>query len=272
MSDSGRDNSPAIQRIRAGFTLVEMLIVVAILALLILILVPSLNQSRLLAKRVSCQANFHAIGVAACQYQSAYNEYVPICWANIEPTRPHPWKSWRVSLLPFAPGVAVFNCPGARGTGAIGEVIYTPEQLAGQDLDRTANAGSYGVLYQDSLPGYRTPTYWGEMMIGKPVWSLAFSTVPGVSWRDPANSIYVADAAMTKGPVTYPTQRYKNYGSSAILPPSEPGYSGTDATKRFADRHAGTNYLLVGGAVGTSPTKDLDAMTRGSSDCLWDTE
>ena len=267
-----RDNPPAIRRIRQGFTLLELLIVIAVLALLIAILVPSLSRSLLLAKSVSCQGNLHAIGLAAGQYQSEYGDYVPICWANIAPSYPHPWPSWRVCLLPFTSGVSIFNCPAASGTGAMGEVIYTPEQLASQDLDRTVNAGSYGILYQNSLPTFMTPTYAGVMARGHPVWSVAFSTTPGVSWRDPANSIYVADAALTKGPLTYPTQKYKDYGSSAILPPSEPGYLDTTVTRRFADRHVGTNYLLVGGAVASRATKDLDTMAGGSNGCLWGTE
>jgi prepilin-type N-terminal cleavage/methylation domain-containing protein len=272
--DTGRTRPHAIQGFPQGFTLIELLIVIAILSLLIAILLPCLSQAKRLAVRANCQGNLHAVGIAAGLYQATYRNYVPICWRNVDPSYSNPWKSWRVCLLPYAPGVSVFNCPGARGTEKMGLIIHTPEQLAGQDMDGTANAGSYGVVYQNSLPGFQTLAYNGKMNRGSACWSLAFSTVPGVAWRNPAASIYVADAAFTKGPITYPTQDYKDYGASAIWPPSNPDndYFAAGPTKRFADRHAGTNYLLVDGAVGFRPTQELDTMVAGTSDCIWDTE
>src|SRR5450756_773772 len=47
---------------RNGFTLVELLVVVSIIALLVAILLPSLTQARELARRVACAANLSAMG------------------------------------------------------------------------------------------------------------------------------------------------------------------------------------------------------------------
>ncbi|KKM99372.1 hypothetical protein LCGC14_1148500 [marine sediment metagenome] len=255
-----------------GFSLIELLVVVAIIGLLVAVLVPVLARARLLAKRVACQANLSAVGKAAAMYQSDFADYVPICWANISSARSNPWKSWRASLLPYAPGVAVFNCSAAKDTGEIGEVFHTDAEIMGHDMDDTINAGSYGVMYQDSLPSYTTPNYSGIVARGHPMWSSAFSTVPGVAWRNPAESVYVADAYLAKGPVTYPSQSYKGYGTSAIVPPSAKGYFDRGVTRRFADRHCGTNCLFVGGNVRAYVTKDLDDMVAGESDCVWSTD
>jgi prepilin-type N-terminal cleavage/methylation domain-containing protein len=254
---------------RPAFTLVELLIVVAIIGALTTMLVPSLLNARLLAKRASCQASLSAVGRAAAMYQYSYGDYVPICWANISDAYPHPWKSWRASLLPYTT-VAAFNCPAA--TGDAGELFTCAMDITGTGMDFTINAGSYGVLYQDSLPSFQAVNCYGHMARGHPVWSQAFPTTPGAAWSDPANSIYVADCYLAKGPIAYPSPPgYKGYGSSAIVPPSAAEYQGSGVTRRFADRHCGTNALFLGGYVLTYSTTDLDNMAPGNN-CVWSTE
>ena len=54
--------------VRRGFTLIEILVVVAIIALLIAILLPSLNQVRWQAKQVACLANLHDLGRSFVMY------------------------------------------------------------------------------------------------------------------------------------------------------------------------------------------------------------
>jgi type II secretory pathway pseudopilin PulG len=51
-----------------GFSLVEMIIVVGLLALLVSILLPSLGAAKEGARRVQCQARQRNIGIALHQY------------------------------------------------------------------------------------------------------------------------------------------------------------------------------------------------------------
>ena len=62
---------------RSGFTLVELLVVISIIALLISILLPSLKKARDSAKAVKCAANQKAVGTAVSTYLAEYNGVFP---------------------------------------------------------------------------------------------------------------------------------------------------------------------------------------------------
>lgn len=68
---------------RRGFTLIEVLVVVAIIALLIALLLPSLQKARWTAKLVACQANMHDLGGAMTMYTNVYHEYYPWVYEDL---------------------------------------------------------------------------------------------------------------------------------------------------------------------------------------------
>ncbi len=59
---------------RGAFTLVELLVVVAIIALLLSILLPALNRARQLAVGVKCMSNMRQVGLLAQTYATEHNQ------------------------------------------------------------------------------------------------------------------------------------------------------------------------------------------------------
>ena len=65
-------------KLRKGFTLVELLVVISIIALLVSILLPALNKARNQAKLVMCAANLKQIGHLVSVYQADHEGAVPV--------------------------------------------------------------------------------------------------------------------------------------------------------------------------------------------------
>lgn len=97
---------------RAGFTLVELLTVVAIIAVLAAILFPVFARARENARRASCQSNLKQIGLAAMQYASDYDGSLPpaVIIPGLNPADPKT-QSFVDILQPYVKNLQIFVCP-----------------------------------------------------------------------------------------------------------------------------------------------------------------
>ena len=101
---------------RIGFTLVELLVVVAIIGILIGMLLPAVQSVREAARRTSCLNNLRQLGLSLHNYESAFGEMPP---QRTGPTfsigsqisnqfgASSEFQSWTVSLLPYFEQVGI---------------------------------------------------------------------------------------------------------------------------------------------------------------------
>ena len=61
---------------KRGFTLMELLVVISIIALLMAILVPALNKAKVQARTVVCKTRLHHWGTMMVMYSSDYRGYL----------------------------------------------------------------------------------------------------------------------------------------------------------------------------------------------------
>ena len=198
-------------RTARGFTLVELLIVVGVIALLIGILIPAVAKAREYSRRVGCLANLHAFATALYTYAENYSDHLP----NGNP--PGVWTDSAGAtqvLVDFAaiymPTPISFHCPtdtdpvpmaittadysvpdSARVSYEFYSVWWAPEfgptvrQLDGRaplmwDLDSAANTspiknhqGGGNVLYADGHADWQGVKDWED-----------------ANWPSPANEYY----------------------------------------------------------------------------------
>jgi prepilin-type N-terminal cleavage/methylation domain-containing protein len=92
----------------SGFTLVELLVVVAVIGVLISILLPAVQSAREAARRMTCQNNLHQIGVALHNYHSAFRQ-LPSGWIADGRDHDDPGWGWAAAILPQLDQLAIYE-------------------------------------------------------------------------------------------------------------------------------------------------------------------
>lgn len=94
-----------------GFTLTELLVVLALLALLAAILIPVVARARESARRASCQSQLKQIGAALMLYTQDWDELYPACAWHQQAGEPDNTLALGKALEPYHKHPALWRCP-----------------------------------------------------------------------------------------------------------------------------------------------------------------
>jgi prepilin-type N-terminal cleavage/methylation domain-containing protein/prepilin-type processing-associated H-X9-DG protein len=152
---------------RGGFTLVELLVVIGIIALLISILLPSLSRAREAANQVTCQSQQKQIVLGMIMHASQHKGYMPLVGLIAQGTTPAAVGDPYQEKYDYYGTGSTFNLMSIMGAlgPQLGQVVRT-DTLANLELDMQTGflrkvfvcpsdreGGRFGALLGDSPTG-----------------------------------------------------------------------------------------------------------------------
>jgi prepilin-type N-terminal cleavage/methylation domain-containing protein/prepilin-type processing-associated H-X9-DG protein len=148
---------------KRGFTLVELLVVIGIIALLISVLLPALNSARRSANAIKCASSLRQIGIGFNLYASQYNGYWPAARDHAMPASTD-WHRWTDLVAPFVSGkrdpknyIEIGNTDTLRRNSVI---WGCPEWTKANDYVANAGASTAELVYNGYGMQYYVPGYF----------------------------------------------------------------------------------------------------------------
>ena len=264
---------------RRGFTIVELVVVVAVISILIALLLPAVQSAREVARRMQCHNNLLQIGLALETYAASSRVYPPgvVDFQGPVSNDPAGYRfGWAARLLPFLEQRNVYNHLNFR-LGAFSDAnvtatdvrlnmficpsnpMTTPMNYAGchHDVEKPIDADDHGVFFLNSrvaradlVDGPASTIFVGEAL-GSAVlggWAIGTSATLrnagwGVNGDDPVESALARSANARKS-------QGGDFDPVVLQSMIEAGELGGELVGGFGSRHSdGANFLFGDGSV-----------------------
>ena len=272
---------------RSGFTLVELLVSLAIIGLLLALIVPAIQQARSAARRVECTSHLKQIGLAVHNYESDNRQLpftsqgagllfslLPYLDQGAEHKRLFTLLTGDVSdqatALTTAAKVSVYLCPDDTNAVNPGASSFTVNRGL-LDLTRQQSAfvpdDARALTWGDVSDGLSQTALCAEQLNSSPVQAPNLPPKPNVMWYyatacDGEHLDEFADECLEKSTTTTPSLprggiSYLNFnaGYNHVLPPNGPACSpaGVECViwslPSFSNHSNGVNTLFADGSV-----------------------
>ena len=256
--------------IGGGFTVVELLVVIGIIALLVAILLPALNKARQAAAAVQCQANMRQIGMAIRGFANDHRDRAcgdaqatgGVRWFEIlnreyfkQPIST-PTVGTRISIGVMASNT--LGCPAFQTSITSGRAFAINDLVQGGTISASNPGGPYGLDVQP--PTSIEPSYTRYRLGAK----LS-------QFRSPSNKFLVVEHEHNNDTVgaSFPyTDAYAvwHVGDSA----SDPAWSGKSGAYAFRhNKYTQCNVLFIDGHVDALTAKEEFNTQRRYNPSRW---
>lgn len=148
---------------RRGFTLTELLVVVAIISIVAAILFPVLSAAQIQARKSVCLSNHRSAYQATYLYIGDYDDrFMPVSYVQ-DGANSRNDRTWVQMLMPYTKSFPIFRCPGDHSNARQGDATFDEDLVPGDTTSKYYQASkksNLGYNYLYLAPVNRAADQW----------------------------------------------------------------------------------------------------------------